>query len=207
MVTIAGLVLLFLLIGFGVLGTWYPMPGLVGALAVLLVPLAALPVSLVRRSFGLGRWTSQNGWRAVARDSRPWPWEGLALSGRAEVGRAWSRSVEGFPVTVGEVRWSGGAFAGAVRERESRGLFVVVELPGPQPGMAMRLPQVVVGDSPMLASPELGAAFLTGEIPPWTVRDDELFTVEIVAVDPAHVTHAVSRALRAVRLLGLAPAA
>ena len=193
------LVPLVLLIGFGVLGTWYPVPGLVGAIAVLVVAPAGYGVLMARRRVGLGRWATANGWTPVGAGSRGWPWEGLALNGKAEAGRAWARE----DVTFGEVRWSGGAFAGAVPQREGHGVFVVIRLPESQPGMAMRLPYVVVGDSPRLQRPKLREAFLSGEIPPWTVRDRELFTVEAVPVEAAAAQRAIGRARRIAGLLDL----
>ncbi|MBU2666479.1 hypothetical protein KOI35_23515 [Actinoplanes bogorensis] len=196
-----GLVLLIGLIGFGVLGTWHPVPGLAGAIAVLLGALVTVLIAPVRRRFGLGRWARANGWTAVAASSRPWPWDGLALSGRVEPGRAWKRP----GVTFGEVRWSGGALTGAVAGRDGHGLFVVLNLPEPHPGMAMRLPDIVVGDAPELARPGLREAFRAGEIPPWTLRADELFTVEAGAVRPATVERAVVRARSVARHLDLLP--
>jgi hypothetical protein len=103
------------------------------------------------------------------------------------------------------------ALSGAVPTWEGQGVFVVVRLPKPVPGMAMRLPNHIVGASPLLDRPELRGAFESGEIPPWTVRADEFFIFEphdswtTVAVITQAVERAVDRALSLVRLLDLAP--
>ncbi|MEU4423063.1 hypothetical protein AB0F81_20760 [Actinoplanes sp. NPDC024001] len=138
---------------------------------------------------------------------RVWPWDGLRRQGDIRVPRAWTREVAGLPVTVGEIRWSGGALAGAVLARAGRGVFVVVGLPGEAPEMGLRLPYRFVGDWPRQTDPEVREAFLDGRIPLWTVRGGELFTIEPrdgLFAGPAVFDRAVRRALLAVELLHLA---
>lgn len=152
-------------------------------------------------------WSADVGWSAVGRTGRNWPWQGLLLEGEALVERAWTGERDGFPVTVGQVRWSGCAFAGAVLTGRGKGVFVVVRLPLPVPGMAMRFPYRFIGDSHRLESPALGEAFGKGEIPPWTVSGDQLFTVEerLGWTTPEAMELAIGRALRVVQLLDLGP--
>jgi len=190
-----------------VLGDWYPAPALAGLIVVAVLPMVVVLIRRERAHRWMNRWAETVGWTEIDRDSRDWPWRGLNPSGEALVKRAWTHEVDGYPVTAGEVGWSGGAFAGAVLLREGRGIFVVVRLPLPAPPMAMRLPYEFVGDSQRLNQPALRQAYLDGKIPPWTARGDEMFTIESqdAWITPDATDCAVRRALRVVQLLDLGP--
>jgi hypothetical protein len=190
-----------------VLGDWYPGPASAGLIGVGLVFIAVVLIGRCRARRRMVRWSAKAGWSRVDRNGRDWPWQGLALNGEVLVGRVWTKECDGFPVIAGDLRWSGGAFAGAVLARAGRGTFVVVRLPLPTPAMAMRLPYRFVGDSHRLESPALREAYLDGEIPPWTASGDHLFTVEehVGWITPDAIDHAVRRALRVVQLLDLGP--
>jgi hypothetical protein len=190
-----------------VAGDWYPAPALAGLIGVTLVGIVVVLIGRYRANRRMKRWSAEAGWHVIDRNSRDWPWQGLNLNGEALVKRAWTMECDGFPVTAGDVRWSGGAFAGAVLAREGRGIFVVVRLPLPTPGMAMRLPYQFIGDSHRLESLALREAYLKGEIPPWTASGNQLFTVEEHPgwTTPHAIEHAIRRALRVVQLLDLGP--
>jgi hypothetical protein len=181
---------------------------------ILLVPgvllLAGILIQVRWTARRVVRWAGAGGWVRAEREGLRWPWEGLLLRGTVSYGAAWVREIDGLPVTWGGIKWTEGALSGAVPTREGQGVLVVVRLPKPVPGMAMRLPNHIVGASPLLDRPELRGAFESGEIPPWTVRVDELFIFEphdswtTVAVKTQAVARAVDRALSLVRLLDLA---
>jgi hypothetical protein len=151
----------------------------------------------------LRRWALLGDWTPV---ERPWPWE-PPPRGVIKVRRAWERRIDGLPVTFGELRWKGNAFAGMVLLHGGSGAFVIVRLPLPSPPMALRHAFEPVGGSPRLDQPALREAYLAGDIPTWTVRDDELYTIEArdAWFDPAMADEAVRRALHIVRLLDLGP--
>ncbi|WP_250007070.1 hypothetical protein [Actinoplanes sp. M2I2] len=177
------------------------------ALGLIVVAFCAYSVfsALTRRA--MSRWATAMGCSAVDPTSHEWPWQSLHLRGTSRVVQAWSGDIEGLPVTFGEVTWSDGAFGGAVVDRFGRGTFVVVGLAQTQPPMAARLPYTFIGDSPRLEQPALRHAFRIMEIPPFTVRDTVLFTVEPrqSGFEPGEVYRAVRRALHVVRLLDVGP--
>ncbi|WP_433795881.1 hypothetical protein [Actinoplanes sp. CA-252034] len=182
-------------------------PGRMWAVWLLLV--AACFLSLLadraRPDAVLARHATAAGWERADPGSRTWPWPDPEPDGTIRVRRAWSTTAGGFPVTVGEVRWTGRGFGAATDDAEGRGVVVVIRLASPVPAMAYHVPFERVGDSPVLDDAELRKAFLTRRIPPWTVRDRELFTVEPAneGVTPAVIDAAVQRALRVAALLGL----
>lgn len=182
----------------------YPVPASATVAAAGAVAAGYQVLNRRRQASRLRRWARENGWSPAVRESLQWPWQGLVLRGQLRIKRPWVRDVDGIPVTFGEIRWSGGALSGAVPMRAGDGVFVVVRLPLPSPGMAMRMPYQFVGDSHRLERRELRRAFLDGDIPAWTVRGDELFTVEpIPSPTPEAIDRAVQRALLVVRLLDL----
>ncbi|MBG0562466.1 hypothetical protein [Actinoplanes aureus] len=185
---------------------WYPGWALLAAASVvLLIGLALLTRRALLRRRAVA-WAGDAGWTAAGESSRPWPWQELRLRGDIRVTRAWTREVDGLPVTTGEIHWTGGALAGLVLARAGRGVFVVVGLPRPVPEMGLRLPYRFVGDWPRQTDPEVRQAFLDGLIAPWTVRGGELFTIEPqggLFLDPAAFDRTVRRALRTVALLHL----
>ena len=192
------------LVGLIVLGEGHP--GMVWLVVAVLV-VGHYRVRCRRARRRLARWAEEQGWVVLDPAGREWPWRGLLVGGRATVHRVWIRECDGMPVIVGEIAWSGAAFGGAVLSAADRGLFVVVRLPVGVPPMAMRMPYQFIGDSPRLTVPALRQAFLDGDVPPWTVPGEELFTVEQHAgwTTPEAVDRVVTRALRVVRLLDLGP--
>ncbi|MBM2621564.1 hypothetical protein JIG36_39270 [Actinoplanes sp. LDG1-06] len=167
----------------------------------------AIAVNRALHLRALVRWAAAGHWVPVDPRSRQWPWHDLHLKGSSRVRFAWSGELHGMLITFGQVRWKGGAFGAASSSFEGNGVFVVVRLPLEEPPMAMRLPMVVVGDSPRLEQPLLRQSFLAGEIPPFTVRGHELFTLEPRDSWPDidSVKQAVRRALRVVHLLDVGP--
>ncbi|WP_250007072.1 hypothetical protein [Actinoplanes sp. M2I2] len=153
----------------------------------------------------LRRWAAHREWSPIDPDDRQWPWP--AQRGQVKVRQAWQRVTDGLPVTFAEVRWKGGAFAGMVLQPKGSGAVVVVRLPQPGPAMALHHAFQPVGDSPRLEQPALLEAYLAGDIPTWTVRGDELYTVEArdAWVSPELADQVVRGALRAVHLLDLGP--
>jgi hypothetical protein len=155
----------------------------------------------------LTTWVSAGGWIPVPAD-RKWPWASLLrMPGTVVVDRAWTATVDGFPVTAGTLLWDDNALDGAVVGWAGCGIFVVVRLPAPTEPMAMRRPHRTVGDSHRLDRPALHDAFENGEIPPWTARDRDLFTFQAIAgrLHPEHLDDLVRRTLLVVRLLDLGP--
>lgn len=145
------------------------------------------------------------GWQPEATD-RPWPW--LPLSERPDrirVHRAWTRTVDGLPLTIGEISWDDNALSGSVRGWKGRGVFVVVTLPTPAEPMALRIPHRTIGASHRLDSPAMHAAYAAGEIPPWTADGDLLFTFSAMPgqLRADAVQLAVQRTLLVVDLLDL----
>ncbi|WP_250033394.1 hypothetical protein [Paractinoplanes maris] len=177
------------------------------ALGLMFVAFCAYSVFSGLSLRAMSRWATAMGCSPVDPKAHEWPWENLHLQGGSRVTQAWSGDIEGLAVTFGEIRWWGGAFAGAVVDRDNRGTFVVVGLPQTQPPMATRLPYSFIGDSPRLEHAALRDAFRIMEIPPFTVRDTVLFTVEPrqSAFEPGEVYRAVRRALLVVRLLDVGP--
>lgn len=147
------------------------------------------------------------GWQS-APAGQSWPWLPLlARPGATRVLRAWSRTVDGLPVTAGELTWDDNVLDGSVEGWRGRGVFVVVRLPAPTEPMALRRPHRTVGTSHRLESPALHAAYAAGEIPPWTAKDDCLFTFTAFQgqLRADALEAAVRRTLLVVRLLDLGP--
>ncbi|GIM92234.1 hypothetical protein [Paractinoplanes toevensis] len=189
------------------LGDRFPVPTLIGMIVAFLTPPAVILINRERARRRMRNWAATGEWTPVAPDARTWPWQDLLRQGRVRVRRAWTREVDGFPVVAGELHWTGNALAGAVTGDKGRGVFVVVRLPLTVPSMALRPPSGFVGDSFRLDRPELRAAYVAGELPAWTARGDELFTVEQRHgwVWPETTEAAIRRALRTVTLLDLGP--
>ncbi|MEV4276587.1 hypothetical protein [Actinoplanes xinjiangensis] len=153
----------------------------------------------------LARHAAAAGWEPTAPGRPQWPWPEPQSGGTIRVRRAWSFTAGGLPVTAGDVRWTGRAFGGATDDADGQGVVVVIHLRGPVPSMAYHVPFERIGDSPLLDRTELRKAFLTRRIPPWTVRERCLYTVEPAngSVTPALIDSAVRRALVVARLLDL----
>ncbi|BEL07044.1 hypothetical protein Q0Z83_052350 [Actinoplanes sichuanensis] len=181
-------------------------PGRMWAVWLLLVAACFLTLLADRTRPGgvLARHAESAGWEQADTDRRKWPWA-EPVGGTIRVRQAWSFTAGGFPVTAGEVRWTGRAFGGATDDADGRGVVVVVHLSTPVPSMAYHVPFERIGDSPLLDRVELRKAFLTRRIPPWTIREQCLFTVEPAheGITPALIGSAVRRARLVASLLDL----
>jgi hypothetical protein len=137
-----------------------------------------------------------------------WPWVPLLRKlGTVQVLRAWAGPVDGLPVTVGELKWDENALDGAVVGWKGQGVFVVVRLPVPTEPMAMRRPHRTLGDSHRLDRPALHDAYEDGRIPPWTARDQDVFTFQAIKgrLAPHDLDDLIRRTLLIVGLLDLGP--
>jgi hypothetical protein len=176
-------------------------------LAMLGGGLVAGPAVRTIRDRQTRRRLAADGWRPVPA-AQPWPWQPLLeRPDQTTVHRAWARTVDGLPLAAGEISWDDNALNGSVTGWAGRGVFVVVKLPAPTEPMALRRPHRTIGASHRLDFPAMRAAFEAGEIPPWTARDDRLFTFEAIPgqLRAGQIQEAVRRTLLVVRLLDLGP--
>jgi hypothetical protein len=176
-------------------------------LAILGGGLVARPAVRTVRERLTRRRLATEGWQPVPA-RQPWPWQPLLeRPDQTTVHRAWTRIVDGLPLAAGEISWDDNALNGSVKGWAGRGVFVVVKLPAPTEPMALRRPNRTIGTSHRLDFPAMRAAFEAGEIPPWTARDDRLFTFEAIPgqLRATEIKEAVRRALLVVRLLDLGP--
>jgi len=166
----------------------------------------------------LRHWEGTAGWEPA---TRSWPWEQLVrFADTVQVLRAYAKRVDGFPVVTGELTFVDDGLGTTVDRRAGQAAFAVVTLPRPAPSMAVRVYRNPLrrreGDdefrrrfrpvgtvSHRLDNPELQAAHVRGDIPPWTLIEDELFV--FVPLDgplrPRDLEEAVRKAIRVVRLL------
>jgi hypothetical protein len=155
----------------------------------------------------IAAWAAGGEWTSVP-TGRPWPWASLVRNPSwVVVDRAWQSTVDGLLVTAGELHWDQNALDGAAVGWSGRGAFVLVHLPVPTEPMGMRRPHRTIGASHRLDQPALHDAFENGEIPPWTARDQDLFTFEAVKgrLTPEALEALIRRTLHVVRLLDLGP--
>ncbi|MFD1373620.1 hypothetical protein [Actinoplanes sichuanensis] len=185
----------------------YPGPTWGGLLLIIAIPFLVRLINRTGAVLAMDRHIEESDWQPIDPVGREWPWTDLRLRGTIRVLRAWSFETSGFPITAGEIKWTGNALAGAVVPERGKGVFVIVHLPTEVPSMAMRNRFDRVGDSPMLDSSALRLALLNDDIPPWTARGRTLFTIEVPKawIHPSVVDGIVRRALRVVELLGLTP--
>lgn len=168
----------------------------------------------------LAGWTGTGGWEPAL--PRPWPWQDLVRwPDTVTVLRAYRKRVEGFAVVTGELAFTENGLGATVDRRDGHAAFAVVSLPQPAPSMAVRLHRtparprrgedefrrrfVVVGaGSP---GPALRDAHVRDEVPPWTLRGDELFA--FVPLDgplrPGDLEQTARRTIHVLRLLGPLP--
>ena len=168
----------------------------------------------------LRHWERTAGWEPAA---WRWPWQSLVRwPDTVTVLRAYAKRVDGFPVRTGLLEFDDNGLGTTVDRRSGRAAFAIVALPRPVPSMGVRvyrLPgrlrdgedeflhrfQPIGPDTERLGDPQLRAAHLRGDIPPWTVIGDELFA--FVPLDaplrPDDLEETVRKAIRVVRLLGL----
>lgn len=222
---LAGLVLVWFVVRIG-LGTVHRLPywlGVLLMLATLFAEIAALGAWWSHRerraAREVARWVATDGWEPVP--PRPWPWRELVWSAdTVTVLRAYTKRVDGFPVVTGELSFVDSALGAAVDRLAGYAAFAVVTLPQPAPSMAVRVHRnprgrragddefrrrfrPVGAESHRLDNPELRAAHVRGDVPPWTLIEDELFV--FVPLDrplrPGDLEETVRRAIRVVRLL------
>jgi hypothetical protein len=190
---------------------------------VFVVVVAAVPGLRAHRQLraagAMAGWVATGGWEPVV--DRPWPWQGLVRwPDTVTVLRAYGKRVEGFPVVTGELRFQDNGLGTSVDRRDGRAAFAVVTLPQPAPSMAVRVHREparrrrgedefrrrfhpVGADSHRLDRPELRAAHVRGDIPPWTLLDDELFAFVPLTgpLRPDDLEETARRAIRVVLLL------
>jgi hypothetical protein len=138
---------------------------------------------------------------------------------------AFDGELAGLPVTIGELSWIDNGLGGAVDRWSGRGIFTVVRIPESPPDFAVRRYRTAhrqrVGEDEFrrrfrtipddtvnalrLDQETLRKAHVNGEIPPWTLREGELFTIVSIGkmATPAAMESAASHTLRVVELIGL----
>ncbi|MGW4944743.1 hypothetical protein ACWEOZ_24495 [Actinoplanes sp. NPDC004185] len=222
-----GLLLTFVLLRVAL----FALSGVFGGIGFL-VMIGAISVAVFGRAYLRGRrkqraadelqhWERTAGWEpAVWR----WPWQSLVRwPDTVTVLRAYAKRVDGFPVRTGLLEFDDNGLGTTVDRRAGRAAFAIVALPRPIASMGVRVHRIpgrlrdgedeflhrfqpVGTDTERLGDPLLRAAHVRGDIPPWTVTDDELFA--FVPLDaplrPHDLEETVRRAIQVVRLLGLA---
>jgi hypothetical protein len=173
----------------------------------------------------VGRWVRQARWSLVT-DRTLWPWTPLQMApDMVTVDVAFTGEAGGYPVTIGEVAWTGNGLGDAVDRWTGRGVFAVVQLPHALPPSAVRLRRTVhrrrsgedefrrryrvIVEDPVfarrLADSRLRRAHLRRDIPPWTIVGSELVTITSShgPLTPRKLKLATRQALRIIQLLGL----
>jgi hypothetical protein len=170
----------------------------------------------------LQRWSEEQGWPAVPVRSN-WPWSHLVFRpDMTVVTRAYTKTLAGYPVTAGEIRWEADGLGRSVPAGTGHGVFVWIKLPATVPGMAVRLVRPVprprdgedqfrtrfetIGfDSYRLDDPVFREAQASGAIPPWTVTGRDLFAFVQLnkPTTGADIEDAAARTLRITGLLDL----
>jgi hypothetical protein len=178
----------------------------VSAVAAALYLLVIGPLS---QRVALRRFATANGWEPV--DTRDWPWttrlhEGdpsrSTRTGAIRVRTAWRLPSDKYPVIVGEISFTGDILDDVIATKGSgRPFFVLVTLPQNEGSMATRHHFERHGDDSRVHSARMNIPFVRGHIPPWTIRDRELFTFQNVRPTPNGVNEAVRRTLHIVDLL------
>jgi hypothetical protein len=163
----------------------------------------------------LAHWEQTAGWEPTA---WRWPWQPLVRwPDTVTVLRAYQKKVDGSPVRTGELTFEDNGLGRAIDRRAGRAAFAIVTLPRPGPSRAVRVFRDVPPRRPQedpfehrfqpvgldQVGPELRAAHVNGEIPPWTAVGDELFV--FLPLDgplrPADLEEAARSAIRVVSRL------
>jgi hypothetical protein len=201
---------------------WGRTSGVIAGLMALIVITAARPYAQMtrdlRRASSARRtaaWAMSNGWTRPSRSV--WPWK----AGTVIVGTAFSASMTGMPITIGEVTWSHDGLGGVVDASQGSGVFALVELPHAYPSAAVQrrrdfrrdhrhedrfdqIYRVVLDDTyfaEQIRGKALRRAHLRGEIPPWQIVGDELILVEYGNLSPGNVRTLQKQAAKVVDLL------
>ncbi|GIH19676.1 hypothetical protein [Rugosimonospora africana] len=147
--------------------------------------------------WALFRWADRDGWSTLA-VHRDWPWATTEPGVTAPVVLcALSKTVDGLPVTVGEVTWAPGRMLDVAGAAKGHGFFAVLRLPrrytrlgvhrklNPhrlQPGQDefARSFWTICTDAELAVShigPDIKAAHVAGNLPDWMLVNDELYVV------------------------------
>jgi hypothetical protein len=179
----------------------------------------------VRARREMAEWRASSGWTEVPPPAA-WPWTSLQRwPDVVTVLNARARTVDGFPVKVGQISWTEDGLGRTVDRYAGSGLFVLVRLPQPVPSMAVRgyrkayrrrsdeedefrrRFETVGFDSYRFDGPAFRAVHVRGDVPLWTVIDRDLFA--FVPLDepltPGAIDSAVRRTLRVVELMEFGP--
>jgi len=143
------------------------------------------------------RWARRNGWAPV-HGRTTWPWLPTPRgTGTPVVLAAVAGTVDGYPVVVGDVRWSSRALVDVTGLSAGRGSFAVLRLPRvyPRIGVYAKFPsgrrKARAGTFPQsfafppgtsrkaygLITGDLKRAHLEGRVPDWVLVRDELYIV------------------------------
>lgn len=203
------------------------LPALGLTLLVIVLLLAGLAGGRLAAHRSLERWCARNGW-SPATERGGWPWTPQQTRPDAVTVRfAAVKTVQGLPITVGELSWTDDGLGGSVEKSKGDGVFTVVRLPRSYPATAVQRCRSVgrrragedeflrrfrfVVDEPyfadQLADPALRAAHLTGRVPRWAIVGDELYTVVAsrLPLRPARLITATDQVRHLLRLLDIRP--
>jgi hypothetical protein len=181
----------WLAVKLGVLG-WLGV--VVGGFLLLLVVL-----DLYRRwaTWALSRWAERDGWTTVT-GRGAWPWTTTEPGVPAPVVRqVLSRTVDGFPITVGEVTWGPGGMLDAAGAGKGHGFFAVLRLPRRYSRLGVRRKLdphrlrpgqdefdrkywTICADADTAINhigADIKAAHVAKDLPDWMLIEDELYVV------------------------------
>ncbi len=171
------------------------------------------------------RWTQQHGWAPVA-TMRDWPWTTVQPGvPTPSVQYAWSKTVNGFQVTVGEVIWEPSGMLDIAGPAKGRGTFAVLQLPRQYPRLGVRRklrpdplqPErdefsrqywticVDAASAVNLISDAIKQAHTAGDFPDWLLVGDQIYIVTRHSgpTTPVRTKRAIQHVQRIADLLGL----
>jgi hypothetical protein len=175
--------------------------GLFGALGVVVggILLLFVALSLYGRwvRWALPRWAERDGWTPVT-GRGVWPWTTTEPGVPAPVVRqALSRTIDGFPITVGEVTWGPSGMLDVAGPAKGYGFFAVLRLPRSHPRLGVRRKRepkrprpgrdefdrrywTICADAGTAIDhigADLKAAHVAKDLPDWIIVEDELYIV------------------------------
>ncbi len=177
--------------------------------------------------WALFRWAERDGWVTLA-VQRDWPWATTEPGVSAPVVLcALSKSVDGFPITVGEVTWAPGGMLDVAGAAKGHGFFAALRLPRRYSRLGVRHklnPHRIQPGQDEFAQgfwticidaelainrigPDIKAAHVAGNLPDWMLVEDELYVVarSVGRLSPSaaiDVTRQVRRIADLLRLTG-----
>jgi hypothetical protein len=183
-----------------------------------------LTTRAARRAFD--EWLPAHGWsREEPADRGRWPWTADQIAdGDVTVYTVLAGPLAGSLFTAGDLSWKNDGLGGVTVVSHGQGYFVSMKLPKTYPGAGVHrrrdpagprepLPfwrdyRVLGEDDTFLgriASGEYQRAQVDEAIPPWSIADDELFTVVITrrALDPDRLDQTARQLIRVAAMLGL----